>query len=546
MNRQLPARPNFRQLQHQAKDLLKELRSGAEDALSRFREHHPRFADRTKPSLSDAQLVIAREYGFASWPQLKRHVDGLETFERRVARLRERFAGGDHETRKRLLQPAHAKNRFENYDPNASSISEADARLLIANEEGYAFWSKYESYLHLDPAVRDVIATVRTGESDRLKKLLQADRSAANPHWVPGFAIPKPIPNDSIPLFCVSNAVFRGTNKRGNEYEITRILVDAGADVEIERGHPLTAAVSYGAIRVVEALLDSGAAVNGVDDDGVPMAYAMHFAFRDIAELFAQRGARLDMRFAAGLGKLGTVKNFFDSDGSLKAGAGALADPYGLERKQQGQSAFRCERTRANILSQALYFACVHNELEVADFLLERGADINAIVPGLDVKATILHRVASLGVIEPRLRIIRFLLDRGASLSARDQEFHSTPIGWADHCKRYDMFQLLIDHAGIHDLVLYDRIEQLRASLEADSSLAQARDSLGSTPLHYLHRDLKHSIEIIDSLVAHGADVNARNNAGLTVIETVRKAGTTDMIEHLRSLGATDNIVGKT
>jgi hypothetical protein len=186
MNRQLPARPNFRQLQHQAKDLLKELRSGAEDALSRFREHHPRFADRTKPSLSDAQLVTAREYGFASWPQLKRHVDGLETFERRVARLREGFAGGDHETRKRLLQPAHAKNRFENYDPNASSISEADARLLIANEEGYALWSKYESYLHLDPAVRDVIAAARTGESNRLKKLLQADRSAANPHWVRG------------------------------------------------------------------------------------------------------------------------------------------------------------------------------------------------------------------------------------------------------------------------------------------------------------------------------------------------------------------------
>jgi len=39
-------------------------------------------------------------------------------------------------------------------------------------------------------------------------------------------------------------------------------------------------------------------------------------------------------------------------------------DPYGQELKQRGQSPFRCERTRPNILSQALCFACVHNRLE--------------------------------------------------------------------------------------------------------------------------------------------------------------------------------------
>jgi hypothetical protein len=76
------------------------------------------------------------------------------------------------------------------------------------------------------------------------------------------------------------------------------------------------------------------------------------------------------------------VKNWFNADGSLKPGAGALADPYGLELKQKGESAFRCERTRENILNQALYFACVHKKLDVAEFLLSQGADINAIVPG--------------------------------------------------------------------------------------------------------------------------------------------------------------------
>jgi hypothetical protein len=55
--RALPDRPNLRHLKDQAKDLLK-----AGNARS----------------LSDAQLQIAREYGFPSWPKLKAHIDSLE------------------------------------------------------------------------------------------------------------------------------------------------------------------------------------------------------------------------------------------------------------------------------------------------------------------------------------------------------------------------------------------------------------------------------------------------------------------------------------
>lgn len=55
--RTLPDHPNLRYLKDQAKDLLK---AG------------------TASSLADAQLKIAREYGFPSWPKLKAHVDALE------------------------------------------------------------------------------------------------------------------------------------------------------------------------------------------------------------------------------------------------------------------------------------------------------------------------------------------------------------------------------------------------------------------------------------------------------------------------------------
>ena len=470
-------------------------------------------------------------------------VESPEEFEQRVVRLKVEFAAGDAATRRRLLQPAHAKERFENYDPDAPSLSDADARLLIANREGYAHWGKYESYLHLNPVVQRVIVAVRSGDIETLRETLRADPAAANPRWGAGFPRPTPIPNDSIPLFCISEGVFRGTNTQHNAYDMTRMLVAAGADIHIEGDIVLESAVSFDVIDAVAALLDSGAAIDGVDGDGVPMAYAMHFGFVEVAELLGRRGAKRDLRFAAGLGELDVVKGWFDADGSLKPGAGALADPYGQELKQRGQSPFRCERTRPNILSQALCFACVHNRLEVADLLLAQGADINAIVPGLDMKATVLHCVATADGRFTRSQIetaMRFLLDRGADPAIRDEVYHSTPIGWAYHFRQSDRVDLLIDRAGIHDAVGCDRADRLRALLAHDPGLANARDEDGGTPLHRLHGGLTHGIEMIDLLIQHDADVNARNRSGVTVLANVTTSGAADLAERLRSLGAND------
>ncbi|HXE64122.1 MAG TPA: hypothetical protein VN519_11315 [Bryobacteraceae bacterium] len=174
-----------------------------------------------------------------------------------------------------------------------------------------------------------MIASARAGDFVKLQGALHADPSAANPKWVAGFPAPNPVPNDSIPLFCISEAVFRKTNRAGNEYAMTRALLGAGADPEIDRGQPLTGAVSFGAIDVVKALLESGVCPDGFHRDGLPMAFALHFDHEAIAELLAGRGAKLDLRFAAGLGRLERVRNWFNADGTLKPGAGALSDPYG-------------------------------------------------------------------------------------------------------------------------------------------------------------------------------------------------------------------------
>src|SRR5579864_3735624 len=84
MSKSLPPRPSLEQLKKQAKEFLQSVRSRQPDALRRLREFHPRFADladselgRAKFSLSDAQLTMAREYGFASWVKLKARVEML-------------------------------------------------------------------------------------------------------------------------------------------------------------------------------------------------------------------------------------------------------------------------------------------------------------------------------------------------------------------------------------------------------------------------------------------------------------------------------------
>jgi ankyrin repeat protein len=84
MKKQLPPRPSLEQLKKQAKDLLKSSQSGDAEAIRRVQESHPQFVNEpnaeiraAKFSLSDAQFVIAREYGFESWPKLKVHVEAV-------------------------------------------------------------------------------------------------------------------------------------------------------------------------------------------------------------------------------------------------------------------------------------------------------------------------------------------------------------------------------------------------------------------------------------------------------------------------------------
>jgi hypothetical protein len=68
--RRLPVRPNLEQLQRQAKELLRAIKSGDASAIAELREQHPEPIDPSAAKLADAQLVLARSYGAPSWTRL--------------------------------------------------------------------------------------------------------------------------------------------------------------------------------------------------------------------------------------------------------------------------------------------------------------------------------------------------------------------------------------------------------------------------------------------------------------------------------------------
>jgi peptide-methionine (S)-S-oxide reductase len=84
--KQLPPKPNLDHLRRQAKDLLQQHGLQERSCAQRLREFHPRLSGSSddeifsaRLTLTDAQLAISREYGFASWSRLKSRVEDPKT-----------------------------------------------------------------------------------------------------------------------------------------------------------------------------------------------------------------------------------------------------------------------------------------------------------------------------------------------------------------------------------------------------------------------------------------------------------------------------------
>jgi hypothetical protein len=107
VSRGLPERPHLDIPKREARELLKDWRAGVLQALERIRRRHPKFRESNPAAiaagrflLNDAQLVVAREYGFSSWAVLKDRINANTV----AGLLQEAIHKDDREAVVRLLR----------------------------------------------------------------------------------------------------------------------------------------------------------------------------------------------------------------------------------------------------------------------------------------------------------------------------------------------------------------------------------------------------------------------------------------------------------
>src|SRR5512142_131899 len=110
----LPAHPDLDQQKKLAKELLRAFRAAEPEAVERVRAELP---DKVRITLADAQLVLAREYGFPSWAELGRRI--------RAAR-----AAGDGPPATTAFERAAALVGADLADRARATVTAGDARAL--------------------------------------------------------------------------------------------------------------------------------------------------------------------------------------------------------------------------------------------------------------------------------------------------------------------------------------------------------------------------------------------------------------------------------
>ena len=192
---------NLEQQKKQARELLRGLRAGDAAALLRLHRHHLRWsgADQAtvgrEVALHDAQFVLAREQGFASWTKLKeyaepsRHARHVRLFVADVAWIADRVRGL---IRTRASAGPAALEQIREWHPGFADstdqqildapFSEEDARLVYAREHGFDTWADLVHRVEVlagkkDAAQEPFLAafeSLQSGDLARLEALLKA------------------------------------------------------------------------------------------------------------------------------------------------------------------------------------------------------------------------------------------------------------------------------------------------------------------------------------------------------------------------------------
>jgi ankyrin repeat protein len=144
-----------------------------------------------------------------------------------------------------------------------------------------------------------------------------------------------------------------------------------------------------------------------------------------------------------------------------------------------------------------------------------------------------LHYAALAG----QLDTVKLLVELGADVDARDPHYRATPLSAANYKDQRDIVGYLLRFASIFDAVEFGGLDRVRTLLREDPDCVNVRDDDRRTPLHCANKDTQHGEEIIELLIEHGADINAKNNEGRTPVDQMLQNSREDLAEVLRRLG---------
>lgn len=292
MPRELPARPNLEHLRRQARALHRQLRRRDSGAIERFHAIEPDGDPATAP-LTQAQHVIAREYGFASWPRLRAHV--LATT--RVVGPAEALAAAIRSGETSRVDEVLARHR-----------ELRDARLNEALH-GEAF------------GATPLIVAIRRGTPGMVDLLLQHGASIhqRSHWWAGGFGV-LDHPNGLASFLIERGAIVdaHAAARLGMLDRLAELIAADPAVVHARGGDGQTPLHVAGSVPVAELLLDHGAGIDvlDVDHESTPAQYLVG-EHPDVARLLVRRGCRTDLLLTAALGDLDRARHHLDTDPQL-------------------------------------------------------------------------------------------------------------------------------------------------------------------------------------------------------------------------------------
>lgn len=263
----------------------------------------------------------------------------------------------------------------------------------------------------------NVVAAIDIGDLTAMDGMLRKDPSIVGYHCRSGQWYENGYFKAATLLHHVAGNPIRSPISR-NVVDVARMLLDFGADPNAETdagwttiGLLLTskqASESGVAMALIDLLRTAGA----TDEVGTQRAltWALLNCAPETAAALVQRGAPMDLRHAAGLGRVDELRDLI-----------AVGSHQPL-----------CE--------EALVFACIRGQVEAARILVEYDAKGDVLLaPGGQSPRTAMHEAANRG----HLEIVRLLIDNGADTSVVEPLWGGTAAGWARHGGHTEMAELL-------------------------------------------------------------------------------------------------------